>query len=87
MQVLDIIAMSPQETFLVGYPTEKMQPGPWELRRNGETVATVQVTGEAATEADQKGKLAPPSVVMCRGAVNKKQFDFTRDEVTLVRVE
>ncbi|OWP62289.1 hypothetical protein CDA63_14970 [Hymenobacter amundsenii] len=87
MHVLDIIALSPQETFLVGYPTEKMLPGAWELRRNGEAVATVDVTGEAETEADQKGKLAPPSVVMCRGAVDKKQFDFTRDEVTLVRVE
>ena len=86
MQVLDIISLSPQETMLVGYPTETMQPGPWELRRNGETVTTVDVTGEAETEADQKGKLAPPRVVMCRGQVDKKQFDFTRDEVTLVRV-
>ncbi|MFD2787300.1 hypothetical protein [Hymenobacter rubripertinctus] len=87
MQVLDIIALSPQETFLVGYPTEKMLPGPWQLRRNGELVTTVDVTGQAATEADQQGKLAPPSVVTCRGAVDKKQFDFTRDEVTLVRAE
>ncbi|RFP64969.1 hypothetical protein D0N36_11575 [Hymenobacter lapidiphilus] len=84
MQVLDIIAISPQETFLVGYPTQTMQPGPWELRRNGELVATVDVTGQAATEADQKGKLAPPGVVMCRGSIDKKNFDFARDEVTLV---
>ena len=84
MQVLDIIAISPQETFLVGYPSETLRPGPWELRRNGELVATVEVTGQAATEADQKGKLAPPGVVLCRGRIDKKGFDFTRDEVTLV---
>ncbi|WP_019946675.1 hypothetical protein [Hymenobacter aerophilus] len=85
MQVLDIIAISPQETLLVGYPTETLRPGPWELRRNGELVATVEVTGQAATEADQKGKLAPPGVVMCRGRIDRKGFDFTRDEVTLVQ--
>ncbi|SDY57933.1 hypothetical protein [Hymenobacter psychrophilus] len=85
MQVLDIIPNSPKETFLVGYPTGTLLPGPWELRRNGELVATVEVTGQAATEPDQKGKLAPPGVVMCRGQVDKKRFDFTRDEVTLVQ--
>ncbi|MBT9392350.1 hypothetical protein KLP40_04170 [Hymenobacter sp. NST-14] len=87
MQVLDIIALSPKETFLVGYPAGKIQPGPWELRRNGELVATVDVTGEAETEPGRRGKLTPPRVVVCRGPVDKKQFDFTRDEVTLVRVE
>lgn len=84
MQVLDIIPSSPQETFLIGYPAGTLQPGPWELRRNGELVATVDVTGQAATEPDQKGKLAPPGVVMCRGRIDKKSFDFTRDEVLLV---
>ena len=85
MQVLDIIPVSPQETFLVGYPSEILRPGPWELHRNGELVATVEVTGQAATEPDQKGKLAPPGVVMCQGRIDKKNFDFTRDEVTLVQ--
>jgi hypothetical protein len=86
MQVLDIIALSPQETFLIGYPEGTVQPGSWELRRNGETIATVEVSGEAQLEAGRKGKLAPPRVVVCRGPVDKRAIDFTRDEVTLVRL-
>lgn len=86
MQVLDIIALSPQETFIVGYPDGPVQPGAWELRRNGEPVATVEVTGEAQLEAGRKGKLAPPRAVVCRGPVDKRTIDFTRDEVTLVRL-
>lgn len=86
LHVLDIIAMSPKETFLVGNLEGPVQPGPWELRRNGEPVATVEVTGEAQIEAGRKGKLAPPRVVTCRGAVDKKGIDFTKDEVTLVRL-
>ena len=85
MQVLDIIAMSPKETFLVGHLDGPAQPGAWTLQRNGETVATVEVTGEAQIEAGRKGKLAPPRVLVCRGPVDKSGFDFTRDEVTLVR--
>lgn len=86
MQVLDIIALSPQETFLVGYPEGPVKPGTWELRRNGELVGTVEVTGEAQLEAGRKGKLAPPRAVVCRGPVDKRAIDFTRDEVTLVRL-
>jgi len=86
MQVLDIIAISPQETFLVGYPEGPVKAGPWELRVNGETVATVEVTGEAQLEADRKGKLTPPHAVVCRGPLDKRTIDFTRDEVTLMRL-
>ena len=85
MQVLDIIAMSPKETFLVGHLEGPVQPGPWELRLNGETVATVDVVGEAEIEANAKGKLKPPRVLVCQGSVDKRGIDFTRDEVTLVR--
>jgi|GEM_PF-3973989 len=85
MQVLDIIPMSPKETFLVGHFEGPVQPGPWELRLNGETVATVDVVGEAQIEAATKGKLAPPRVLVCKGSVDKRRIDFTRDEVTLVR--
>lgn len=86
MQVLDIIAISPQETFLIGYPEGPVKPGSWELRRNGETIATVEVTGEAQLEAGRKGKLAPPRAVVGRGPIDKRLLDFTRDEVTLVRL-
>jgi hypothetical protein len=85
MQVLDIIPMPPKETFLVGYLEGPVQPGPWELRLNGETVATVVVIGEAQIEATSKGKLSPPRVLVCRGRVDKSRLDFTRDEVTLRR--
>ncbi|UYZ64122.1 hypothetical protein [Hymenobacter weizhouensis] len=86
MRVLDIIRFSPQETFLIGYPTGPVQAGSWELRCNGELVATLDVTGEAELEAGRRGKLAPPRAVVCRGPVDKSRFDFTRDEVTLERV-
>lgn len=86
IQLLDIILMSPKETFLVGHFTGAVKPGPWELRINGEAVATLDVTGEAEIEAGRKGKLAPPRVVVCRGSVEKSRFDFTRDEVTLVQL-
>ncbi|UOQ68357.1 hypothetical protein [Hymenobacter volaticus] len=87
MQLLDIIAISPQETFLVGHLEGPVKPGPWELQVNGETVATLDVTGEAQIEAGRKGKLAPPRVLVCRGPVDKSHVDFTRDEVTLARKE
>ncbi|RSK25214.1 hypothetical protein [Hymenobacter metallilatus] len=83
MQVVDIIQMSPKEVFIVGYLAGEVKPGAWELRRNGEAVATVQATGEVQVEAGRKGKLAPPRVISCQGQVDKKQFDFTQDEVTL----
>ncbi|HEX8424951.1 hypothetical protein [Hymenobacter sp.] len=86
MQVLDIIVISPTETFLVGHLEGTVKPGPWELQVNGETVATLDVTGEAQIEAGRKGKLAPPRVLVCRKAVDKSNIDFTRDEVTLVRL-
>ncbi|WP_022823736.1 hypothetical protein [Hymenobacter norwichensis] len=86
MQVLDIIALSPQETFIVGYPEGLVKAGTWELRVNGATVATVEVTGEAELEAGRKGKLTPPRALVCRGPVDKRTIDFTRDEVTLVRL-
>ncbi|MBC8083842.1 MAG: hypothetical protein H7Z21_11575 [Hymenobacter sp.] len=85
MQLLDIILISPQETFLVGHLVGPVRPGPWALRRNGETVATVEITGEAQLEAGRKGKLLPPRVLVCRGPVDKSGLDFTRDEVTLER--
>jgi hypothetical protein len=85
IQLLDIIQMSPKETFLVGHYSGAVKPGPWDLQLNGETVATVEVTGEAEIEASKKGKLSPPRVVVCRGTIEKSRFDFTRDEVTLVR--
>lgn len=84
IQLLDIIQMSPKETFLVGHFTGAVKAGPWELRINGETLTMVEVIGEAEIEAGRKGKLAPPRVVVCRGAVEKSRIDFTRDEVTLV---
>jgi len=40
---------------------------------------------EAQIEAATKGKLAPPRVLVCKGSVDKRRIDFTRDEVTLVR--
>ncbi|QIX59759.1 hypothetical protein HER32_00550 [Hymenobacter sp. BT18] len=85
MRVLDIIQISPQEVFIVGYPDGPVVPGPWELRLNGETVAVLEATGEAQLEAQAKGKLALPRAVVCRGQVERKRFDFTRDEVTLER--
>ena len=87
MQVLDIIRFSPQETFLIGYPTGPVPAGAYELRCNGELVATLDVTGEAELEAGRRGKLAPPRAVVSRTPVDKSRFDFTRDEVTLTRVE
>ena len=87
MQVLDIIPMSPKETVLIGHLAGPVQAGRWELRRNGELVATVDVTGEAQIEAGRRGKLPPPRVLVCRGPVDKSSCDFTRDEVTLVRRE
>jgi hypothetical protein len=86
MQLLDIIAISPKETFLVGHLEGPVQPGPWELRVNGEMITAVDVTGETQIEAGRKGKLALPRVLTCRGPVDKSRIDFTRDEVTLVRV-
>ncbi len=86
MRVFDIIPMSPKETFLVGQLDGPVQPGRWELRRNDEPVATLDITGEAQIEAGRKGKLAAPRVLVCRGAVDKSGFDFTRDAVTLVRL-
>jgi hypothetical protein len=83
MQILDIISISPTETFLVGHLEGVVKPGAWELRQNGEVIATLDVTGEAQIEAGRKGKLAPPRVVVCRGPVDKSAIDFTRDEVTL----
>ncbi|RPD45766.1 hypothetical protein DNI29_16565 [Hymenobacter sediminis] len=85
MQVLDIIVMSPKETFLVGRLDGPMKPGPWELRLNEEVVATLDITGEAQIEAGRKAKLQPPRVAVSRTSVEKSRFDFTRDEVTLVR--
>ncbi|MBB4602031.1 hypothetical protein HNQ93_002400 [Hymenobacter luteus] len=85
MQVLDIIVMSPKEVFLVGRLEGPMKPGPWELRLNEEVVATLDITGEAQIEAGRKGKLQPPRVAVSRTPVEKSRFDFTRDEVTLVR--
>jgi hypothetical protein len=85
IQLLDIIQMSPKETFLVGHFAGAVKPGPWELQLNGETIATLDVTGEAEIEAGRKGKLAPPRVLVCKGTVEKSRIDFTRDEVTLVR--
>lgn len=85
LQVLDIIAMSPKETFLLGYLEGPVQTGAWELRRNGETLATLDISGEEQIEAGRKGKLAPPRVLVCRGPVDKTGLDFTRDEVMLVR--
>jgi hypothetical protein len=87
MQILDIIAISPQETFLVGHLKGLVKPGPWELQVNGESVVILDVTGEAQIEAGRKGKLAPPRVLVCRGPVDKSRIDFTRDEVTLARKE
>ena len=87
MQILDIIVLSPQETFLVGHLAGPVKPGPWELQVNGTTVATLDVTGEAQIEAGRKGKLAPPRVLVCRGPVDKSNIDFTRDDVSLVRKE
>lgn len=87
LQVVDIIQMSSQEVFIVGYLTGAVTTGPWELRRNEEVVAVLQVAGEVEVEAGRKGKLAPPRVVSCKGQVDKKQFDFTQDEVTLARLE
>ncbi|RSK49834.1 hypothetical protein [Hymenobacter rigui] len=84
MQVVDVIQMSPKEVFIVGYVSGPVKPGHWELRRNGEAVVTLQATGEVQVEAGRKGKLAPPRVISCQGQVDKKQFDFTQDEVTLV---
>lgn len=85
LQVLDIISMSSKETFLVGHMEGAVQPGAWELRRNGQVLATLDISGEEQIEAGRKGKLAPPRVLVCRGAVDKSSLDFTRDEVTLVR--
>ena len=85
MQVLDIIPVSPKETFLIGYLTGAVQPGKWELRLNGETVAVLDIAGEAQVQAGPKGKLAPPRVLECRGPVDKSRIDFTKDEVTLER--
>lgn len=87
LQVVDIIQMSPQEVFIVGYLTGAVAAGTWELRRNDETVAVVQVAGEVEVEAGRKGKLAPPRVISCQGQIDKKQFDFTQDEVTLARLD
>ncbi|SNC63238.1 hypothetical protein SAMN06265337_0834 [Hymenobacter gelipurpurascens] len=86
IQLLDIIPMSPKETFLVGHFTGTVKPGKWELRINGEALTTVEVIGEAEIEAGRKGKLTPPRVVVCRGPVEKSRIDFTRDEVTLVQL-
>lgn len=85
MQVLDIIAMSPKETFLVGHHEGPVQPGAWELRRNGEILVTLDIVGEAQLEAGRKGKLTPPRALVCRGPVDKSGIDFTRDEVRLER--
>lgn len=85
MQILDIIAISPQETFLVGHLEGTVKPGLWELQVNGKPLATLEITGEAQIEAGRKGKLAPPRVLVCSGAVDKSNIDFTRDEVTLTR--
>lgn len=87
MQVVDVIQMSPKEVFVVGYLSGDVRAGAWELRRNGEAVATVQATGEVQIEAGRKGKLAPPRVISCQGQVDKKQLDFTQDEITLARLE
>ena len=87
MQVVDIIQMSPKEVFIVGYLTGAVAAGPWELRRNDEAVAVVQVAGEVEVEAGRKGKLAPPRVVSCQGQLDKKQFDFTPEEITLARLD
>jgi len=87
MQVVDIIQMSPKEVFIVGYLAGAITAGSWELRRNNEPVLVLQVAGEVEVEAGRKGKLAPPRVISCQGQVDKKQFDFTQDEVTLARVE
>ncbi|SNR30122.1 hypothetical protein [Hymenobacter mucosus] len=86
MQVFDIIQMSPKEVFIAGQVEGDIMPGMWELRRNNEGVATLEVLGEAQIEAGRKGKLAPPRVAVCRGVVDKSRFDFTRDDVTLVRL-
>ncbi|GAB3223518.1 hypothetical protein GCM10027346_02610 [Hymenobacter seoulensis] len=86
MHVLDIVQMSPKEVFIVGHLQGTIAPGPWELRLNGEVVTTLEVSGEAQIEASRKGKLQPPRVAVCKGQAEKSRFDFTRDEVTLVRV-
>ena len=87
MHLLDIIPVSSKETFLIGHLTGPVQPGPYTLRVNGVTVATVVVTGEAEVESGPKGKLQPPRVLVCNGSVDKRTIDFTRDEVTLERLE
>ena len=85
MQVLDIIPVSPNETFLIGHLTGPVQPGKWALRLNGETVAVLDIVGEALVQTGPKGKLLPPRVLECRGPVDRRAIDFTRDEVTLER--
>ncbi|SHL73886.1 hypothetical protein [Hymenobacter psychrotolerans] len=87
MQVLDIIPVSPKETFLIGYLAGPVPPGQWALKVNGETMAVLDILGEAQVQAGPKGKLAPPRVLECRGPVDRRAIDFTRDEVTLERPE
>ncbi|WP_303311507.1 hypothetical protein [Hymenobacter sp. BT730] len=86
MQVLDIIQMSPKEVFIVGNLEGAVKPGPWELRLNGEAIITLEAMGEAQIQGSSKGKLAPPRVVVCKGQVDKSRFDFTKDEVMLVKM-
>ncbi|ALD20919.1 hypothetical protein AM218_06355 [Hymenobacter sp. DG25A] len=78
--------MSPKEVFIVGNLEGAVKPGSWELRLNGEAVATLEAMGEAQIQGSSKGKLVPPRVVVCKGQVDKSRFDFTRDEVTMEKM-